>query len=236
MTPLFAVEGVWRSFRGRPVLRNAGVWTYPGAITALLGRNGAGKTTLLRFGVGLVRSDTGVVVLGADRFTRPTLSVLAARGLFYLADRDLLSPALSIRAHFDAVAERWGGGAVAAAVEDCRVASLLDRRVATLSGGERRRTEIALAEARVPACLLADEPLRGLAPLDAALIERRLRALAHHGCAVLITGHEVRPLLALADHVVWITAGTTHYLGSAAEARHHHLFRQHYLGTLDSHA
>ncbi len=234
MNPFFAVEGVWRSFRGRPVLRNAAVWTYPGAITVLLGRNGAGKTTLLRFAVGLVRSDTGLVMLGSERFPRPKLSALAARGLFYLADRDLLTTALPVRAHFDAVAERWGAPAEAEAIDACQVRPLLNRRPVTLSGGERRRLEVALAEARAPTCLLADEPLRGLAPLDAALIARRLRALAARGCAVLITGHDVRPLLALADHVVWITAGTTHYLGTPAQARAHHLFRLQYLGTHES--
>ena len=234
MKPHFAVEGVWRSFRGRSVLRNAAVWTYPGGITVLLGRNGAGKTTLLRFAVGLVRSDTGIVMLGPERFTRPRLSALATRGLFYLADRDLLTAALPVRAHFDAVAERWGSAAQTAAIDACQVRPLLDRRPVTLSGGERRRIEVALAEARAPTCLLADEPLRGLTPLDALLIGRRLRAQADRGCAVLITGHEVRPLLALADHVVWITAGTTHYLGTPTQARAHHLFRLQYLGTHES--
>jgi ABC-type branched-subunit amino acid transport system ATPase component len=84
--------------------------------------------------------------------------------------------------------------------------------------------------ARKPDCLLADEPLQGLAPLDAELVGQALRSMARCGCAVIASGHEVPALLEVADEVVWQTAGTTHLLGSPDQARSNHQFVREYLG------
>ncbi|MGH7470621.1 MAG: hypothetical protein ACRENP_21960, partial [Longimicrobiales bacterium] len=99
-----------------------------------------------------------------------------------------------------------------------------------LSPGERRRADLALAVLRAPVCLLADEPFQGIAPLDIDLISAQLRVLRERGCAIVITGHEIGPLFDSADEVVWMTAGTTHVLGSVASARAHHQFAREYLG------
>jgi ABC-type glutathione transport system ATPase component len=107
--------------------------------------------------------------------------------------------------------------------------AMLDRRPHELSGGELRRAELGFARARAPAVLVADEPLRGIAPREAELLAADLVAFARAGCAVLVTGHEARALLDIADHVVWMTGGRTHYLGDRDAALAHDHFRWHYL-------
>ena len=111
-----------------------------------------------------------------------------------------------------------------------RVEHLLDRRPVSFSGGELRRAELALALARTPSVLIADEPYRGIAPADHDELTRLLRLMAADGCAVVVTGHEVPSLLAAADHVTWCTNGTTYELGTPAQARAHEGFRRGYLG------
>ena len=118
---------------------------------------------------------------------------------------------------------------VAAAIETTRLGDLIDRRPRSLSGGEARRAEIALAIARSPRCLLADEPFLGIVPADAERLALAFRRLAHAGCAVVVTGHETGVLLELADDVLWQTAGTTHALGPPATARRHDQLRREYL-------
>jgi ABC-type multidrug transport system ATPase subunit len=219
-----AIEGVWKQFGGRDVLRNASVWAYPGAVTVLFGRNGEGKSTLLRCGLGLIRKDNGVTMLGNRRFYRPSLPTLALQGLFFLPDRDLFSPALSIGRHLAALGRRFPEARPERLADVLHDTELLERRSHELSGGERRRAELGFAAARGPTVLLADEPLRGLSPLDAQAIADHLRALARDGCAILVTGHEARALLDIADHVVWMTGGTTHHLGTRDEALAHDQF------------
>ena len=87
-----------------------------------------------------------------------------------------------------------------------------------------------MALARRPLCLIADEPMAGIAPADREMVSAAIRGLAVDGCAVLLTGHDVDDLMTLSDDVVWMVGGTTHWLGSPASARDHFQFRQEYLG------
>jgi ABC-type multidrug transport system ATPase subunit len=231
VAPVFAAEAMWKSFGPRPILRDASAWAFPGSVTVLLGRNGCGKSTLLRCAMGYLRTFAGVVIFRDARYDRPSLARLSADGLFYLADRRLLARGLTLRQHLSALQSRFPGAAAEAALDLYRTTPFQDRRPHELSGGEERRAELTVAAARGPACLIADEPFRGLAPIDAEVVSSGLRALAERGTAVLITGHEVRQLLALGDHIIWMTGGTTHYLGTPAEALEHRLFRWDYLTT-----
>jgi lipopolysaccharide export system ATP-binding protein len=227
--PLFSADSVGKRFGDRTVLRAASVWGWPGCVTALFGRNGCGKSTLLRIGAGLMAADQGVVHLDGRAYLRPRLHQLARRGLFYLPDRGLLSPRSTVGEHLRAV--RWRFAPPAEPFpEALEVAPLLDRLPGTLSGGERHRAEIAVAWARNPHCLLADEPFAGISPADAERIGAALRALARRGCALVVTGHEVPQLMETADEVVWMTAGTTHGVGSPAAALAHEQFGREYLG------
>lgn len=227
---VFVADSFGVSFRGRTVLRSATVWAERGRITAVLGRNGCGKTSLIRAALGLGPRDFGTVRFRARVYERPRLSALARDGLFYLPDRDLMSRRRTFGWHLSAVRAWTGAPPGPAGPAWLEVEDLVDRKPEAMSSGERRRAELALALLRRPLCLVADEPFSALGPLDRAQVARALRALAAGGCAIVATGHEVEDLLRCADLVVWMTAGTTHWLGSSGEARRHPQFRREYLG------
>src|SRR5690606_2182621 len=206
-----------------------------GSVTALCGRNGAGKSTLMGIAAGWTRADQGIVRMDGTLVPRPSLPALARRGLFFLRDRDLLAPGIPVRRQLEAVARSAGHMAdIPALAEALGIGGQLDLTPPRLSGGETRRTEIALALARRPRCLLADEPFRGISPLDIEAIVQALRELADSGAAVVVAGHEVGVLLDTADHVVWCAGGSTREFASASAAREDWQFRQEYLGDVPS--
>lgn len=230
MASIFAADSIGKSYGARTVLKAASIWAEPGKITVLFGRNGSGKSTLLKIGSGLLRADYGCIHFGGRLYLRPRLHELAAGGLFYLPDRDLLSRRLTVREQLDAVEWRFGASRSAAVLDRLGVAGRLDQRPGQLSGGERRRVEIALASIRAPRCLLADEPFAGIGPADGEVVAAAFQQLAQEGCALVITGHEVPQLMAFADEVVWMAAGTTVGLGAPEAAMRHEQFRREYLG------
>lgn len=219
-----------KSFGRKVVLKAATVWAQAGRISCVLGRNGSGKSTLLRCALGLSSADHGFVRYRGGIHLRPRLWRLAAEGLFYLPDKDLLSRRMTLGAQLALLAGRFGLPEPAWAVERLGASDLLDAYPSEMSGGERRRAELSMALARRPRCLIADEPLSEVEPKDRGVVGLLLRELAASGAAVLVTGHEVRDLLALSDDVIWMTAGTTHGLGTPTQARTHDQFRREYLG------
>jgi ABC-type multidrug transport system ATPase subunit len=228
--PLFTADSVGKRFGARTVLSSASIWAVEGRITVLLGRNGCGKSTLLRIGVGLIAADHGAVHYADETYLRPRLHRLARRGLFYLPQRGFLAPGLTLRQHLAALERCRGTASGVWAVERLGISNLLDVKTRAFSGGERRKAEVALALARNPRCLLADEPFAGISPATAEFLSDVFRQLADGGCALVLTGHQVPQLLRLASDVVWATAGTTHHIGSPAEAATHDQFRREYLG------
>jgi lipopolysaccharide export system ATP-binding protein len=223
-------DSISHSFGRKRVLSSATLSAPAATTTVVFGRNGSGKTTLLRVAAGLQRPDSGAVTFNGVRHDPARLHELATLGLFFLPERGLLMRNRTVREHFELVESRFGIMESGAA-EMLGIESLLDRRPDTLSGGERRRAEVALALTRNPACLLADEPFMGVAPLDAEVLATAFRTLSARGCALVITGHEAATLLDLADNICWMTAGTTHSLGNGDAAREHWQFRREYLGT-----
>ena len=230
--PFFQADSISHSFGARGVLKSATAWARPGEIAVLFGRNGCGKSTLLKAAVGVIRAHQGVVLYDGEAYLRPRLARLARRGLFYLPDRNLLSRRQTVREQMKAVQWHFGGSRAEEAIETLKLPALLDQPGVELSGGEQRRAEVALAWIREPRCLLADEPFAGINPSDGELIAGALRGLAERGCAILVTGHEVRQLLDLADEVIWMAGGTTHGLGSPVAAVENHQFRREYLGMM----
>ncbi len=230
MKPLFSADSIGKRFGSRTVLSSASVWAVPGRITVLLGRNGCGKSTLLRVGVGLTSADHGAVHFAGETYLRPRLHQLALRGLFYVPQQGFLTPGLTLRQHLEALERCFGVADGARAFERLGISDLLDVKARALSGGEVRRAEVAIALARAPSCLLADEPFAGLSPATAELLGHTFREFAAQGCAMVLTGQEVPQLMAVADDVVWATAGTTHHLGSPEDAARHDQFCREYLG------
>lgn len=167
-------------------------------------------------------------------FLSVSLPQLARMGLFYLPDHDLLSSAFTVRAQLEMLRRQFDGDATEEAAAQMGIAALLDERPSELSDGERRRAELAAVLVRRPRCLLADEPFRGIAPMDAEDLTRTFRGLAATGVAVIVTGHEVPTLFDAADHVTWCTSGTTYEPGKPAIAERHEPFRREYLGSFDT--
>ena len=231
MTALLTADCVGKSFSGHRILTSASLRAVPGQLKILLGRNGAGKSTLLKIAAGLMQPDTGSVHWDGQAFMKASLTTLAGLGLFYLPDHDLLSNAFSVRAQLTMIHRQFDGLDPETAAERMGVASLLDRKPELLSGGERRRAEVAAAFTRQPRCILADEPYRGVAPKDAECLTWAFRELASAGVAVVVTGHEVPTLMDAADRVVWSTSGTTYELGTPEAACQHERFRREYLGS-----
>ena len=234
-TMVLVADCIARRFGGRAVLTAATLRAESGMVTALLGRNGEGKSTLLRIAAGIIAADAGAVHFRGTVYERPRLSLLARRGLYLLADRDMLSTSFTIDDQLRLIARRFRAGereaaVVAEAAETAGVAHRLEARPFQLSGGEYRRAELAMAFARRPVCLLADEPFRGIAPRDAEALVGLFRAIAAVGCAVCVTGHEVWTLFDAADRVTWCTNGTTYELGPPDLARTEPRFRAGYLG------
>jgi ABC-type multidrug transport system ATPase subunit len=201
-----------------------------GELRVMFGRNGVGKSTLLRIAAGLTAADGGSVHFDGECYVAPRLATLAAEGLFFLPDHDLLSPALSVRHNLELFQQRFAGADVLESACIAGIERHLDRRPRELSGGELRRAELAAVLVRRPRCVLADEPYRGISPVDHEHLTWTLRHLAAQGAAVVVTGHEVPTLLDAADHITWCTSGTTYELGPPAAALAHDRFRAEYLG------
>lgn len=227
---ILCADSISRSFAGRRVLSSARLSVSRGEVIGLLGRMGQGKSTLMKICAGVLDSDSGWVEFGGRRYDRPRLSTLAARGLFYLAESDNLVSSLTISQHFDLIEKRFGAGDRDLAARMMRLEDFLDARADTLSGGETRRAEMALAILRRPSCLLADEPFKSVDPLMCELLGNAHRHLASNGSAVVVTGHEVNALRPYLDSVVWVTSGTTYELGNTDSAWRHDGFRREYLG------
>jgi len=182
---------VSRAFGTRKVLSSATLRAKQGEVRAVFGRNGAGKSTLMKIAVALIQPDSGVVRMGNVSFLRASLPALAKRGLFYLPDHDVLAPGLDLDTQLGFFERRYGQRSRREAARIARVEHLLDRRPGTFSGGELRRAELALAIARRPTVLVADEPYRGIARADHEDLTSLFRSLAADGCAVVVSGHEV---------------------------------------------
>jgi ABC-type multidrug transport system ATPase subunit len=229
VSALLTADSVGKAFGRRKVLQSAYLEAKEGEITLVLGRNGEGKSTLLKIAAGCLRPDHGLVRYAGRIHTQAKLHHLAREGLFFLPDQPFLSSTFTIRKHMEILAAHVGAAEVGSAAQSLNVDDLLDRVPGSLSGGERKRTDLAFALARQPRCLLVDEPFRGIDPLDAEVVTRALLELTRNGCAVVITGHEVPTLFSAASNVVWIVAGTSHLLGSPDVARRNEQFRREYL-------
>ncbi|MDQ6931856.1 MAG: LPS export ABC transporter ATP-binding protein [Candidatus Eremiobacteraeota bacterium] len=217
---------------------NASVRT--GEVVGLLGPNGAGKTTTFYMVVGLVKPDGGTVLLDSGsyetNFTSAPMYVRARLGIGYLAQENSIFRKLSVG---DNIRLIWEMNEVPRSEQERRLpglleefglARLIDARGDSLSGGERRRVEIARAIAIEPAFLLLDEPFTGIDPIAVADIQVMIRQLRDRGLGVLITDHQVRETLAIVDRAYILNEGKIEVSGTAQEVLDSPVARQFYLG------
>jgi len=227
------VDGVGKTFGKTTVLKAASFRATAGEVTTLMGRNGSGKTTLFRIAIGRVRPDFGRVVYRGELLTRPTLAHLARTGLIYCPQTGALSSLYTVRQHLSAVADTFGGTErLEVVIGKLGLEEYLDRRPYQISTGERQRAVLGMVLVRRPECLIMDEPFAGVEPKDRPLIAGGIRELREAGAAIVISGHDVEDIFEVSDKVIWVTAGTTHWMGSPETAAAHDQFRREYLGPL----
>jgi lipopolysaccharide export system ATP-binding protein len=232
-----AAEGLEKSYRKRKVVSSLSLSIGSGEVVGLLGPNGAGKTTAFYMIVGLVPVDGGRITLDGKDITRLPMHARARRGLGYLPQEPSIFRKLSVVDNVRAILETRGDldeaareEALESLLEELHVAHLRDHAGMSLSGGERRRVEIARALAANPAFILLDEPFAGVDPLSVHDIQRIARHLADRGIGVLITDHNVRETLGICSRAYIVNQGTVLASGSADEILANPDVRKVYLG------
>jgi lipopolysaccharide export system ATP-binding protein len=233
---LFQAENLTKSYRRRRVVDEVTFEVGPGEIVGLLGPNGAGKTTVFKMSMGMVAPDAGTVELNGHVVTTLPMYKRARLGMGYLAQEPSIFRRLSVEGNLVAIAEtlkvsrRDRQGRIDRLLEALELSSLRKRNAETLSGGERRRLEIARALLTEPQILLLDEPFAGVDPIAVADIQDIVRGLRRRGISILLTDHNVRETLAITDRSYIIFEGRILRHGPSAELVNDPLVRQVYLG------
>ncbi len=211
--PVLAAEGLVKTYGGRAVVRDVSLNVTAGEIVGLLGPNGAGKTTTFSIVVGLVTPDIGVVRLGAEDVTELPMYRRARAGISYLPQEPSVFRKMTVEDNLLAILETLAlspgqrAERCEALLEEFGLTSLARNRAYTLSGGERRRVEIARSLVLSPYFLLLDEPFAGIDPIAVLDIQQIIRRLASSGIGVLITDHNVRETLSIVDRAYIIHGG-----------------------------
>jgi lipopolysaccharide export system ATP-binding protein len=240
MSDRIVISNLVKRYGKRVVVNGVSADVHRGEVVGLLGPNGAGKTTTFYMVVGLVRPDLGTVLLereGSKRdMTRAPMHERARAGIGYLAQENSIFRKLSVGDNLRLI---WEMNRVTRAEQERRLPELLDEfglarfidaRGDSLSGGERRRVEIARAIATEPAFLLLDEPFTGIDPIAVADIQAMIRQLRDRGLGVLITDHQVRETLAIVDRAYILNDGKIEVSGSAEDVLASPVARKFYLG------
>jgi lipopolysaccharide export system ATP-binding protein len=225
-----------KSYRGRKIVRGISLQVKKGEVVGLLGPNGAGKTTTFYMVVGLVRPDQGRVLLDGEDITVMPMYKRAKNGIGYLPQEPSVFRKLTVAENLMAILETMDLSAAErkerrdGLLEELGIAHLAGSMAYTLSGGERRRVEIARALTLSPKFILLDEPFAGIDPLAVQDIQGIISFLKGKGIGVLITDHNVRETLAITDRAYIISEGKIIEAGTSAEITASPRVRQFYLG------
>ena len=226
-----------KSYRSRKVVQDLSVEVRAGEIVGLLGPNGAGKTTAFYMIVGLVPCDAGTITLGDQDLTFAPVHRRARAGLGYLPQEPSVFRRLSVENNVMAILETRHDLTEEAReerleelLEDFRIGHVRNSLGLSLSGGERRRVEIARALAANPRFILLDEPFAGVDPISVLDIQRIIRDLTNRGIGVLITDHNVRETLGIVSRAYIVNQGTVIAAGTAEEILANPQVREVYLG------
>ncbi len=237
MNMLLKAEHLQKSYRRTQVIADVSMEVAQGEVVGLLGPNGAGKTTCFYMMVGLVGVDGGHVYLDDEDITDAPMHKRARKGLGYLPQDASIFRGLSVRDNIMAVLElrpelnhKQRLIELEQLLESLQVAHLANQKGQSLSGGERRRVEIARALAAAPRFMLLDEPFAGVDPISVGEIQRIVRQLKAQNIGILITDHNVRETLGICDHAYIISAGTVLSRGTPEQILADEAVRDVYLG------
>ena len=211
---MLVVEGLRKRYKQREIVKDFGLTLESGEVVGLLGPNGAGKTTCFYMIVGLVPADAGRIVLDGRDITAEPMYTRAKRGVGYLPQEpsvfrklsvaDNIMLVLELREDLDSEGRRKQ---LAELMDELQITHVADQAGASLSGGERRRVEIARALAANPRMMLLDEPFAGVDPISVGEIQRIVTHLKERGIGVLITDHNVRETLGICDRAYILSDG-----------------------------
>jgi lipopolysaccharide export system ATP-binding protein len=234
---MLTARGLKKRYRAREVVRDFSFDLNPGEVVGLLGPNGAGKTTCFYMVVGLIAADAGQIRLDQHDLTPLPMHARARLGVGYLPQEasvfrslsvaDNVLAILELRTDLDAAGRR---AELARLLDELQVGHLADAMGQSLSGGERRRVEIARALAARPRYMLLDEPFAGVDPISVAEIQRIVAHLKSRGIGVLITDHNVRETLGIVDRGYILNDGAVLAQGKPAELLDNADVRAVYLG------
>jgi lipopolysaccharide export system ATP-binding protein len=236
MTRLAATDLV-KTYNGRNVVDGVSLHIDTGEVVGLLGPNGAGKTTGFYMLVGLIKADAGEILLDETIITHYPMHIRAANGIGYLPQEPSVFRKLSVADNLRAVLQirsDLNEGQIELAIEELleefHIPHLRDQLALSLSGGERRRVEIARALATHPQFILLDEPFAGVDPISVEDIKKIIQHLKERGIGVLITEHNVRETLAICNRAYIINNGKVIAEGGASEIVANEEVRKVYLG------
>ncbi|HUX17912.1 MAG: LPS export ABC transporter ATP-binding protein [Acidithiobacillus sp.] len=236
MSGLLQAQSLFKSYRRRAVVRDVSVQVAAGEVVGLLGPNGAGKTTTFYMMVGLVRPDRGHIFLQQRDITALPMHERARMGLGYLPQEPSVFRQMSAADNVLAVLETLPLSKVERQerleqlLSDLHLHPLRDTKGHSLSGGERRRVEIARALAMSPRFILLDEPFAGIDPISVLEIQRLIQDLRGRGIGILITDHNVRETLGICERAYILHDGKVLTAGSPQEIVDDPMVRQVYLG------
>jgi lipopolysaccharide export system ATP-binding protein len=235
-TKMLEARRMVRYFGARRVVDEVSLSLGKGEVLGLLGPNGAGKTTTFKMMAGLLKPDRGTVFLAGQDVSNWPLHRRAALGLGYLAQDSALFPGLDVFDNLLVAGELAGFGR---SEREAKAHALIERleldlvshgREQTLSGGERRRAEIARALMVDPKVLLFDEPFAGVDPIAVAALQQEMRSLAATGLAILITDHAVAATFSICDHVAILNEGRILVQGTPEQVQRDERVKAAYLG------
>ena len=225
-----------KSFKGRTVVNKVSLKVETGEIVGLLGPNGAGKTTSFYMMVGLERPDSGDVLISDVNISKLPMYRRAELGISYLTQEASIFRKLTVNENIIAILETLGlskderNKRLEALLDEFGIRHVQKRKGTELSGGERRRVEIARCLALEPKFILLDEPFAGVDPLAVADIQDIIRYLRKRGMGILITDHNVRETLHIVDRAYILNEGKILLEGSAEEIANSSIARKFYLG------
>jgi lipopolysaccharide export system ATP-binding protein len=230
------VEGLRKSYKRRPAVRDVSLSVRRGEAVGLLGPNGAGKTTVFYMITGLIAADSGRISLDGTEITHLPMYRRARLGIGYLAQESSIFRGLTVEENIRAVLELTEGSRekreekLRELLDEFSIARLRNSPAVALSGGERRRVEIARALAADPDFMLLDEPFAGIDPIAISDIRKLVRQLTSRGIGVLVTDHNVRETLELIDKALIIHEGEVLTEGTPSEIVANPDVRRYYLG------
>ena len=224
-----------KSYNNRLVVSSVSISVNPGEVVGLLGPNGAGQTTSFYMIVGLVKPDFGSVMIDDNNITNSAVYERARAGIGYLPQEASVFRNLTVRENIDLVWEETGQKKnkkilTDDLLEQFKITHIAETKGYSLSGGERRRVEIARALTLKPKFILLDEPFSGIDPIAVADIQSMIQELKSKGYGVIITDHNVRETLSITDRTYLIHAGKIFLSGTPAEVAENELARKFYLG------